>query len=212
MNVIVFADNDILIKLAGCDLLVPFCEAIQSQDSDFFVTSSAKFSIPKQSKKKLKTPQSIQQLNEFIGRTNTIQDALTQHDLLDELITIPNIDGGEALLILSAYINPTCKLATGDKRCLTSLLQTSSLNDIATSLIGRVYTLETAMLILISRLGYDVVNQKVIQRCVDDGTLNLAFGEHRTIDNAIECLSSYCSNLTPLLGESHLLNSALKLD
>ena len=51
---IVFADNDILIKLAGCDLLIPFCEAIGTQNTDFFVTSSAKFAIPKQSKKKLK--------------------------------------------------------------------------------------------------------------------------------------------------------------
>lgn len=43
---IVFADNDILIKLAGCDLLIPFCEAIQTQEIDVFVTPSAKFSIP----------------------------------------------------------------------------------------------------------------------------------------------------------------------
>lgn len=38
-----------------------------------------------------------------------------------------------------------------------------------------------------------------------DGTLHLVFGEHRTIDDAIEGLSSYCSNLKPLLADSHLL-------
>lgn len=208
MNVIVFTDNDILIKLAGCDLLLPFCEAIQTQDSDFFVTPSAKFAIPKQGKKKLTNPQCLQQLHEFLGRTNIIQDVVPQTELLDELLNAQNIDGGEAQLILSAYNSPSSKLATGDKRYLASLLATPSLSEIANSLAGRVYTLETAMLILISRLGFDAINQKVIERCVVDGTLNLAFGEHRTIDNAVECLSSYCSELKLLLAESHLLNSA----
>ena len=83
-----------------------------------------------------------------------------------------------------------------------------TLNEIANGLNGRVYTLETAMLILISRLSFDVINQKVIERCVVDGTLNLAFGEQRAAEHAIACLSSYCSELKPLLAESHLLNSA----
>ncbi len=205
---IVFADNDILIKLAGCDLLIPFCEAIQTQENNFFVTSSAKFAIPKQSKKKLSNSQSIQQLHEFLGRTSTIQDAVPQTELLDKLLNSQDIDGGEAQLILSAYNMPSSKLATGDKRCLSSLLNAPSLNEIANGLSGRVYTLETAMLILISRLGFDAINQKVIQRCVVDGTLHLAFGEHRTAEHAIECLSSYCSELKLLLAESHLLNSA----
>ncbi|RYL13111.1 hypothetical protein [Acinetobacter baumannii] len=204
---IVFADNDILIKLAGCDLLIPFCEALQIQENNFFVTPSAKFAIPKQSRKKLSDPQSLQQLNEFLGRTSTIQEAIPQAELLDELINTPNIDGGEAQLILSVHNQPASKLATGDKRCLASLLNTPSLSEIANSLTGRVYTLEIAMLILIDKLGFDAVNQKVIQRCVEDGTLNLAFGKQRAIDHAIECLSSYCSELKLLLAESHLLNS-----
>lgn len=205
---IVFADNDILIKLAGCDLLIPFCEAIQTQEIDVFVTPSAKFSIPQQSRKKLNNPQAIQQLQEFIGRTAIIQDVVPQTELLDKLLNTQNIDGGEAQLILSAYNSPSSKLATGDKRCLSSLLNAPSLNEIANGLNGRVYTLETAMLILISRLSFDVINQKVIERCVVDGTLNLAFGEQRAAEHAIACLSSYCSELKPLLAESHLLNSA----
>lgn len=205
---IVFADNDILIKLAGCDLLIPFCEAIQTQENNFFVTPSAKFAIPKQSKKKLSNSQSIQQLHEFLGRTSTIQDAVPQTELLDKLLNSQDIDGGEAQLILSAYNMPSSKLATGDKRCLSSLLNASSLNEIANGLSGRVYTLETAMLILISRLSFDVINQKVIERCVVDGTLNLAFGEQRAAEHAIACLSSYCSELKPLLAASHLLDSA----
>ncbi|MDH0030686.1 MULTISPECIES: hypothetical protein [unclassified Acinetobacter] len=202
---IVFADNDILIKLAGCDLLIPFCEAIGTQNTDFFVTSSAKFAIPKQSKKKLKTPEAIQQLHEFMGRTSAIQDVQPQMDILDTLTETPDIDGGEAFLILSAYNNPTCRLATGDKRCLASLLATPSLSELVSSLSGRVYTLETALLILISRLDFDVVNHKVVRRCVDDGLLNLAFGEHRNEDHAIACLSSYSSNLKDLVAESHLI-------
>lgn len=205
---IVFADNDILIKLAGCDLLLSFCEAVQTQESSFFVTSSAKYAIPKQSKKKLTDAQSIQQLHEFINRTAIIPDAVPQADLLDELLNAQNIDGGEAQLILSTYNNAAARLATGDKRCLTSLLNTPSLSCVSAGLSERVYTLETAMLILISHLGFDTVNDKVINRCVDDGTLNLAFGEHRSVEHAIECLSSYCSPLKPLLAESHLLHSA----
>ena len=202
---IVFADNDILIKLAGCDLLIPFCEAIGNQNTDFYVTSSAKFAIPKQSKKKLKIPEAIQQLHEFMGRTSAIQDVQPQMDILDTLTETPDIEGGEAFLILSAYNNPTCRLATGDKRCLVSLLNSSSLSEITKSLSQRVYTLEIAMLILIDRLGYEVVNQKVIQRCVEDMVLKLAFGETRSFENAVECLSSYSSDVIPFLSDSHLI-------
>ena len=140
-----------------------------------------------------------------MGRTSAIQDVQPQMDILDTLTETPDIDGGEAFLILSAYNNPTCRLATGDKRCLASLLATPSLSELVSSLSGRVYTLETALLILISRLDFDVVNHKVVRRCVDDGLLNLAFGEHRNEDHAIACLSSYSSNLKDLVAESHLI-------
>ena len=202
---IVFADNDILIKLAGCDLLIPFCEAVGAQNTEIFITQSARFAIPKQSRKKLTTPEPLEQLKLFIERTETIEQAHTETNILDRLIETPNIDGGEAFLILSAYNIPAAKLATGDKRCLSALLNTPSLIDIANGLGGRVYTLETALLILISRLGFDSVNHRVINRCVTDGTLSLAFGVGRSIDNAIECLSSYCSDLTPLLSDTHLI-------
>ena len=59
---IVFADNDILIKLAGCDLLIPFCEAVGAQNTEIFITQSARFAIPKQSRKKLTTPEPLEQL------------------------------------------------------------------------------------------------------------------------------------------------------
>lgn len=204
---IVFADNDILIKLAGCELLIPFCEAVGTQSTDIFVTESAKYAIPKQSRKKLTTPESLEQLKVFIERTSTIHQAHSEMNILDRLIETPNIDGGEAFLILSAYNTPEARLATGDKRCLSALLNTPNLTDIANGLFGRVYTLETALLILISRLGFNVVNHQVINRCVTDGTLNLAFGATRSVDDAIECLSSYCSKLTPLLSDAYLIKN-----
>ena len=205
MKVIVFSDNDILIKLAGCELLIPFCEAIESSNTDIFVTEAAQRAIPKQGNKKLTAPQSLEQLKVFMENTKTMQQALLQTEILDQLIETPNIDGGEAFLILAAYNDPNSKLATGDKRCLSSLLNTPSLHNIANSLNGRVYTLETAMLILIQKMGFDFVNQQVIKRCVVDGTLNLAFGESRSIEHATECLSSYCSELLPLLSDPHLI-------
>lgn len=62
-----------------------------------------------------------------------------------------------------------------------------------------------AMLILIEKLGYETVNEKVIQRCVDDTVLKMAFGESRSVDNAIACLSSYSSEVILLLSDSHLI-------
>lgn len=201
---IVFADNDILIKLAGCELLIPFCEAIEAS-TDIFVTEAARRAIPKQGKKKLTEAESLEQLKVFMENTKTMQQALLQTDILDQLVETPNIDGGEAFLILAAYNEPNSKVATGDKRCLSSLLNTPALNNIANGLFGRVYTLETAMLILIEKLGFDFVNQQVINRCVVDGTLNLAFGSSRSMEHAKKCLSSYCSELFPLLSDSHLI-------
>lgn len=205
---ILFADNDILMKLAGCDLLIPFCDAIKLENQDCYVTSTAHRAIPSQAKKgknKLTNPDLYQKLVEFVNRTKVITDAAPQHEILDELSIASNIDPGEAQLILSAYNNPSSKMATGDRRCLVSLLNAQSLQDITHSLSQRVYTLEIAMLILIEKLGYEFVNQKVIQRCVDDTVLRMAFGESRSVDNAIACLSSYSSEVIPLLSDSHLI-------
>ena len=54
-------------------------------------------------------------------------------------------------------------------------------------------------MLLIENLGFEKVNQMVINRCVEDGVLRLAFGQERNIENATDCLKSYCGNLSSLL-------------
>ena len=205
---IVLADNDILIKLAGCNLLDEFLDLLQTNTDNIFITTSAKFSISSQIKK-IQDEELKLKITQFVGALQTLP--AVDNDLLAQIQTFDDINGGEAYLMLAMHHYPNANFITGDKRCLKALIGNKdqvTLNDIFKLLENKVYCLESALLALIEIHSFDYINNKVsnrhISKVTDDGVLRLAFGKNKSQDNCIECLSSYCRDVISILTKVNL--------
>lgn len=152
-------------------------------------------------------PELIDRVHRFIGEAKFLEQAVNGFDdLLDKMAVIDGIDSGEGILFLAAHQIQDSKLATGDKKSLRTLLKFSDdLAVIVDSLQGRVYTLESSLLMLIQRLGYDRVNDLVSAKAIQDKTLGLAFGFGRSEEHAIACLSSESRPFLSLLANADLV-------
>lgn len=201
---ILLADNDILLKLAGCHLLNIFQEIICPNNESIYLTPSSQFSLPSQIKKKLEQKSGRDEINSFLQKIVYLEDEVN-HDIVAKLAGTPKIDVGEVQLFAQAYLNPDAYIATHDKNSLRALLGNPNLSDISSVLVNRVYTLEIALLILMKELGFEKVSQSVIERCVKDGVLDMAFGRDRDESHAIACLSSCTKEFLPLLVKSELV-------
>lgn len=207
---ILLSDNDIVLKLAGCGLLEEFFEILAVKSQDILIATNAGYALPKQAKKKLKNDNAIKAVTQFVQNVGRVP--AVDFGLLGAIQDFNHMDGGESLLMIAAHENPNAYLATGDKRCLKSLIDnqfSEPLNHVFNSLQQRVYCLETALMLLIENMGYERINKMVINRCVDDGVLGIAFGQERDNNHATECLKSYCRDLSPLLVPVACLKTSL---
>lgn len=208
---IVLADNDILIKLASCNLLREFFAFLKADTDDVFITDSARYSIPKRAKKDISDDLIKEELFEFIKKLQILPPV--DNDLLAQVQAFDDINDGEAYLMLAMRHYPNANFITGDKRCLEALIKNKDktpLTEIFNLLENKVYCLESALLALIEIHGFNYINDKVSNRYInkdkgkDDGVLKLAFGENKSQDNCIECLSSYCRDIISLLAKVNL--------
>lgn len=117
---IVLADNDILIKFAGCNLLDEFLCLLQTNTDNIFITTHAKFSIPSQIKK-IQDEALKLKITQFVGKLQTLPTV--DNSLLAQLQVFDDINGGEAYLMLAMRHYPNAKFITGDKRCLKALIK-----------------------------------------------------------------------------------------
>jgi hypothetical protein len=205
---ILFADNDILLKLASCNLLTNFLHALELSDRDITLTQEAKYSLHKQATNKLATDnRALTQIDTMLSNVSFLEGGITdQNDLLDIMALIDGIDGGESLLFLSSMNDADSRIATGDKLALKTLLRNSDqLGAIIAGIRGKVYTLELALLLLVNRLGIDVVSQNVCASVLPDKTLGFAFGPGRGQEHVLSCLSSETRPFTCLLAMPDLV-------
>lgn len=202
---IVLADNDILIKLAGCNLLREFFDLLKADTDDIFITNRARHSIPKKAKKKISDDFIKEELSKFIEKLQILPPV--DNAILEQLQKIEGIDYGEAYLMLSVYNYPDANLITADKNFLNALIENKDIapiTEIVDMLKGRVYSLESSLLYLIDIYGFEYVSERVINRCTDDITLKIGFDNNRTKEYAIQCLSSECRKILPLLTNINL--------
>lgn len=201
---LVFADNDILIKLAGSSLLERFLEALGNPA--VCIARTTRFSLPKQAGRNIKDPTRVAKLCHWL---DSVSDAgqVQNLDLLDRLSETPNIDSGESTLLASlCECADDSALITGDKRALRALLANQPrLPEVFEKLSGSVYTLESSMLLLIEQYGFAEIDETMKARAVDDKVLNMAFGAGRNSEHAKQCLSSSIRDVLPLLANPELI-------
>lgn len=184
---IVIADNDIVHKLALCDLLVELLMWLEVPPSEIWVLPTLKFWI----RKKLRNnPPALSCFEQFLLSTAEIPVA---NEAILEIFN--TLDVGEQQL-LSVFVEQqeSHRLLTGDKRALKQLAVLSEKNALLSSkLHGRVDCLEGILLEFIKLYGFDKINSKVSPDA--DGVFKLAFGADRTPAHAIEALQSYLGDL-----------------
>lgn len=201
---LVFADNDILIKLAGCSLLDRFLIALDQPE--IRIAPATRFSLPQQAKKKIKDQGRVATLCTWLDDVE-IAAEVQDLTLLDRLAEIPGIDGGEGVLFaaICETQHPT-RLITGDRRALRTLLaHAQQLQDVFDRLKGSVYTLESALLLLIEQFGFAEIDETMRARAVEDKVIDMAFGPNRNSEHARHCLSSSTREVLPLLANANLI-------
>lgn len=196
---LLFTDNDILLKLASCNLLDCFIDELSLSHHEVFLAPNAKFSLQSQLNKKLSSQEAKDSLSKFLMKVSYIEDPVDDR-LIADLISVPNIDSGEAILFAKLISTQTSFLATGDKRSLKAILSENSLEKFRASFLNRVYTFESALLLLLDRKGFDFVSAMIARNPEqDDSVLKMAFGSGRNEQHARECLSSYSRDLLEFL-------------
>jgi hypothetical protein len=187
---IVLADNDIIHKLACCELLPQLLIWLEVPPNQVWVLPSLQYML----RRKLKSNVgALSCLNDFLSNVQPIPEA--DINLMERYA---RLDVGErqmlAVLVKNEKIN---KLVTGDKRALkliNDLVQTDF--DLSHRLNEtQVDCLESIMLGLIDKFGFATINEKVIGGLATDGVLRLSFGSGRTQSHAVEALNSYLSEV-----------------
>ncbi len=183
---IILADNDIVHKLAKCDLLYYFLEWLGSPPAQVWVIATIPFVL----RKKLKNnPTALACLEAFLLKTQPIPEAS-----IELLERYGELDAGErqmlAVLVQNGNIS---QLVTGDKRALRQMAN-MALHDLELAQRlkdARTDCLESVMLGLIDHFGHAAINAKASLGVDTDMVLKLTFGPNRDEAHAREALGAY---------------------
>ncbi len=210
---ILLSDNDLVIKLAQCDLLQDTLGSLNSGDKDCFVLSSLPYSLrlkdpDKSIEKYVGSSQAYERICGFLERCSVLNDAKVDFDLIDHMQQIDEVDPGEFALFLHASDRhgwgEEFKILTGDKRALSAICSYEHFDTVFSFLPGNVDCLESSMLRLINCAGYEYVNERVsvarkqVSEKKYDKVLRSAFGEGRDVQHCTECLNSYMVDVIKL--------------
>jgi hypothetical protein len=179
--VIVLTDNDILLKLARCDLFDEFLAAFAVTAADLRVLRTARFSISTSKHRKRIGDAGFTRLTAFLATVADI-DAVPDPAAIAALTeqTDKNIDAGEAVLFAVCPLVPDAVIVTGDKKSLAGLAAAGAEEPtclaLCRSLAGRVYCFEQVLARVLDAVGFDAVRQKLIDGRECDTVLRLGIG------------------------------------
>ncbi len=198
---IYLSDNDIVEKLAVCDLLDDALTAFSATRLDVYVIPTLKLRIGGKSRAKAERrlgEAAVARILDFLEATQVIRDySPDDYQLLDDIV---GIDPGEAILLSATSRFPDYYLLTGDKRCLKTLATYPECLAIAHRIRGKVVCFEQVLQRVIDRFGFAHVLAKVAPVLYCDTALRAAFGSgaQSTEPNCIACLQNYIGELRAL--------------
>ena len=173
---IVLADNDILLKLARCDLFQEFFEAFNLRPGDIRILKTARFSTKSNKHRRKLGEEAFARLATFLNQVADI-DAIPDQETIAALTdqNDKNIDAGEAVLFAVCPLIPESFILTGDKKSLVGLAsaakEDAACRTIAISLAGRVICFEIVLMRVLNRFGFEAIRQKLIVGRECDGGL-----------------------------------------
>lgn len=192
---IVLSDNDVILKLAQCDLLKHLPEILNENEHDIFVSPTARFQLlsprkPEKACERCGSELVYKNLTDFLGRVREIAPVHNE-ELFQILGTVPRIDIGEQQLLASCMENPGSLFMTGDKRCLQAVMDNQAIiATVHSRLMDSVVTFESALLLSVRMLGFDAVYQQLLTNPKPDSVLKLAMRSTQH-DDLCGCLLSF---------------------
>ncbi len=199
---ICLTDNDVILKLACCDLLGEAVAALGVTSAEILVLNSAvhKLISPKKPGKGRVRPgePEYERLRHFFDAVGVIDVAPPPDEQL-AFNDILGIDTGEAVLFSATGAYADCRLVTSDKRSLVALCSAAGevCERVRGRLQGRVICFEQTILRIIDGLGFAPVLTKVVPGRHCDTALRAVFGSGLSATEAgvREGLASYIDDL-----------------
>lgn len=211
MRKVVLADNDIILKLACCGLLHELLQWLGVPPAEVWVLPSMRFML----RKKLKTDAAaLVELENFLVHVSVLPEAD-----VNMLALLPvEMDVGERQMLAILVNTPEVEhMVTGDKRALRLIgsmcAKDQALDKRLTQ--ARVDCLESIMLELMGKFGFETINAKVSRGIASglalgikpDTVLQCSFGVKKAEANCRESLAYY---LDDVRREASFLPGALK--
>jgi hypothetical protein len=187
---IVLSDNDILYKLAYCDLLCEFVSFLQVPSKSIMILPTCIFKLRKVLKSE---PVVLARIDSFCREVSVLTDDGVDMGILTE-IADTGVDAGEALLAAQVATNPDAYLVTGDKRAIRAFAQLP-VGRARSGLAGRILCFEELMIGMLQRFGFSKLEDRVTAGAACDGVLRIAFGQGRNEQHALACLNSFAGEL-----------------
>lgn len=199
---ICLADNDIILKLACCDLVAEAVTALGVTAADVFVLNTAvhKLLSPKKPDKGRVKPGEPEyaRLEAFFAAVKVV-DAVPAPDEQLAFNDVLGIDTGEAILFSATAAYPGSLLATSDKRSLVALAGAGGdvCRRVCERMAGRVICFEQTLLRVIDAAGFDLVRTRAVPARNCDTALRSVFGSglEATEDSVRGGLTSYVTDL-----------------
>ena len=211
---IVLADNDIILKLAQCDLLDSLADLLGTSIENIYIPTTAKFQLlPKNSEKALSkcgNEETITRIKRFLESAKDIPE-VENLDFLSKLSEIPDIHPGEQQLFAASLATEELLLITGDRNALRAVISNKeTISELHDALIDKVVTFASALLLSLNVYGFVVLKQKLLSCPKPDGVLKLVLRSDMTEADLSECLVSYSKEIAVFLTSKNRLPEALR--
>lgn len=165
---IVLADNDVLFKLAQCELFEEFLTAFQITYADIRILKFGRYSMTSKRHRNRIGEESFLRLFAFLEKVDDLSN-IPNAEYVNalELQTDKNIDAGEMALFAVCPVIENSTIVTGDKKSLKGLAEAGTTDDVCaklcSELTGRVFCFEQVLEKIIDRIGFDVVRERLVR-------------------------------------------------
>lgn len=185
-------DNDIIKKMVAMGVLEDALALFGATLADVRVLVSCQYRMLKKEARRRREfgDELYEQLAQLLPTLTTLP-ALADSALVDQLVTVPGIDVGEAELLAAMVEDPSAILLTGDKRFLKALSESPELASVRTAVRNRVCCLEAVMqAVLDATDDYQELSTRVRAGTGHDKTMKVCFGQAsaKTRDHSVAAL------------------------